>query len=124
MPETTTTTTPERLVRELRKTPRGGPRVFFGREYATLADAIERAERENEADTAYWEDVATGQDSEEAEASGYLVGYAAGLRDAARILLGHDATEAGERAGADTHCMCGRELRADGTCGDGGAFCG
>lgn len=118
------TTTQQQLVKELRATPDGGPRVFFDREYRAIADAIEQAERQRDADDNYWADLMTGQDSEEAEASGYLVGYAAGLRDAARLLLRQDAAEAQTFAGADTHCMCGRELRTDGSCSDGGAFCG
>lgn len=53
-----------------------------------LRSAIADAEHERDADDVYWTEEAIGQDTEEAEESGYLVGYAAGLAAALKILAG------------------------------------
>lgn len=44
-------------------------------------------------DDEYWSDLACGQDTEEAEASGYLVGQIAGLLAARAILVGEDPNQ-------------------------------
>lgn len=56
-----------------------------------LAEYVERAEAVREADDAKWEARASGQDTEEAEASGFLAGQVAGLRAADAILRGRYA---------------------------------
>jgi len=53
---------------------------------ASLEGAIGIAEREREADNEYWEEVATGQDTQEAEHSGYLDGLVAGLELAQKVI--------------------------------------
>lgn len=53
-----------------------------------LRAAIAEAEQERDADEAYWTEEAIGQDTEEAEQSGYLIGYAAGLTAALKLLTG------------------------------------
>lgn len=52
---------------------------------------IEKAEAAVEADTAHWTELASGQDSEEAEESGVLAGQVAGLRAALEIMHGRYA---------------------------------
>lgn len=51
-----------------------------------LREALITAEREEALDNARWENAMTGQDTEDAEASGYLAGYAAGLRAALKVI--------------------------------------
>lgn len=60
-----------------------------------LAEYVERAEAVREADDAKWEALATGQDTEEAEASGFLAGQIAGLQAADAIMRGRYADAAG-----------------------------
>lgn len=53
-----------------------------------LTQRAEDAAAEADADDEYWSEVATGQDTEEAEASGGLRGYANGLDYAVKLLRG------------------------------------
>ena len=57
-----------------------------------LEDRLEKLENEADAvaddDTAKWERLACGQDTEQAEASGVLIGQSAGLRAARELLTG------------------------------------
>lgn len=60
-----------------------------------LRDLIDEAESVVDADTAYWQRLDCGQDTEQAEASGHLTGQVAGLRAALALIAdGTDAAEA------------------------------
>lgn len=54
-----------------------------------IGKAIEVVEDAVEADESYWSEIATGQDTEEAEHSGYLVGYRDAL-SAVHALVAHN----------------------------------
>jgi hypothetical protein len=54
-----------------------------------LRAMLEEARRERDQDEEYWAREMSGQDSEEAEESGRLCGYAEGLADALRLLDAH-----------------------------------
>jgi hypothetical protein len=52
---------------------------------STLRAMIEQARRDVQADNERWANLACGQDSEEAEESGRLVGYLEGLEEALKM---------------------------------------
>ena len=56
----------------------------------TLNELLAEARKVMEADNARWEALAVGQDSEEAEASGVLIGQENGLLAALAVLRGED----------------------------------
>lgn len=64
------------------------------RRLLTLERRLADVAAEAEADTEYWELVATGQDTEEAEASGALAGYRDGLEYAVKFLKGEISEDA------------------------------
>jgi hypothetical protein len=51
-----------------------------------LKQMLKEARADVRKDNAYWERLACGQDTEEAESSGHLAGYAAGLEAALKLL--------------------------------------
>jgi hypothetical protein len=53
---------------------------------AVLRALLEQARAEVSADAVHWEFLACGQDTEEAEESGRLIGYAEGLEAALKLL--------------------------------------
>lgn len=52
---------------------------------AQLQEEIESARRDVRTDSDHWEELACGQDTEEAEESGRLIGYQEGLEEALRL---------------------------------------
>ena len=63
-------------------------RSTLARRLEALRAAVELALDEKERDERYWEDVATGQDSEQAEHTGYISGLIDGLEAARRLIEG------------------------------------
>jgi hypothetical protein len=63
----------------------------LGEQRGIITTAMVRAERAVEVDTEYWTEMGTGQDTEEAEASGNLCGQAEALRAVFNLLLYDDA---------------------------------
>jgi hypothetical protein len=51
-----------------------------------LKKMVEEALRDVRRDNEYWTELACGQDTEQAEESGRLIGYAEGLREALRLI--------------------------------------
>lgn len=56
-----------------------------------LAAMIAEARDDVRKDTEHWEELACGQDTEEAEESGRMIGYAEGLEAALKLLKGQDS---------------------------------